>query len=314
MSMLQPTTSIEGGAPDRRPSSDPIVGDTFGPKRLVASGELISAYVNSLGDEAFSSHAAAMRLATGRSIAPPTLFDRELGTRLFSSKYTSVYALHAKQAFEFLRPLEEGVTYTISGKLATIYRRNEIDYATIEAACAGPDGQEAVRSVYTRAFRFPQNQYRHKGPRRVRPTVGSLLEQHHATPGARFPEVGSVLEGVSRQMTQSQMNLYSGPGSNIHTDPSAARRRGHPGALVQGLMATALECELYRHVFGPAWYASGTISVKYIDNIDANARLTPIGIVVANAGGRLELGTAVHNDQQELVTVGSVSVTIESQA
>jgi hypothetical protein len=295
-------------------ATDPVVGDLFGPKLLVASSDLIRAYVNSLRDEAFPRHAAGMRLLTGKSIAPPTLFDRELGTRLYASRYTSVYALHAKQAFEFLRPVEEGLTYTISGKLATVYERNQIGYAAIEATCDGPDGLPAVRSVYTRAFRFPGNQYRHKGADRVRPTVASFLEQSHAAPGARFPEVGSVLEGVSRQFTQSLMNLYSGPGSNIHTDPALSRRRGHSDALVQGLMATALECELYRDVFGSAWYTTGKLSVKYIDGIIANARLAPIAVVVADAGGRLELRTAVHGEQGELLTIGSASVERHPQA
>jgi acyl dehydratase len=295
-------------------TSDPVIGEELGPKQLVASTDLIRAYVNSVGDEGFARHAAAMRLATGKSMAPPTLFDRDLGTRLFSSKYTSGYSLHAKQTFEFRRPLEAGVTYTIAGKLAKIYTRNEIDYATVEAACVTPGGETAVVSEYTRAFRFPENRYKHKPADRMPPTVASFLEQHRANPGAAFPAVGSVLEGVSRQMTQALMNLYSGPGSNIHTDVPVARRRGHPDAIVQGLMTTALECELYREVFGGAWYTTGTIAVKYIDSIIANACLTPLGIVVANTGGRLELRTTVYNERQELLTVGSASVKIQTNS
>ena len=110
------------------------------------------------------------------------------------------------------------------------------------------------------------------------------------------------------------MDLYSGPGSNLHTDVLIARRRGRPDALVQGLMTTALECELYREVFGGAWYTSGTIAVKYTDNIIANACLTPFGIVVANSAGRVELRTTVYNEKQELLTVGSASVKIQTNS
>jgi hypothetical protein len=110
-------------------------------------------------------------------------------------------------------------------------------------------------------------------------------------------------------MTQSSMNLYSRPRSNIHTDRRVARR-GHPDTLVQGLMATALECELYRELFGHRWYTSGRISVKYIAHIMTGACLTPLGVVVANEDGRLELQTAVSNEQQEVLTVGMVSVQI----
>ena len=288
--------------------SDPVVGDTLGPGQLVASSELIRAYVNSTGDEGFARHAAAIRLATGKSIAPPTIFDRDLGTRLYRSKYTSVYSLHARQRFEFRRPIEEGLTYTISGQLASIFTRNGIDYAVLDAVCVAPDGEEILFSTYTRAFRFPENRYRHEGPGRVRPTVASFLAQHQARPTTRFPEPGSVVEGASRQVTQSSMNLYSGPGSNIHTDRWVARRRGHPDTIVQGLMSTALECELYRELFGVRWYTSGHISMKYIANIMTGACLTALGVVVANGDGRLELQTAVSNEQQEILTVGTVSV------
>jgi hypothetical protein len=290
--------------------SEPAVGDTLGPRQLVASSDLIRAYVNSTRDEGFARHAAAIRLATGKSIAPPTLFDRDLGTRLYWSKYTSVYSLHARQRFEFRRPLEEGLTYTITGKVTDAFSRNDIDYAVLEAVCVAPDGEEVLLSAYTRAFKFPENRYQHKGPERVRPTVASFLAQHQARATASFPEPGSVVEGASRQVTQSSMNLYSGPGSNIHTDRWVARRRGHPDTLVQGLMATALECELYRELFGYRWYRSGRISVKYIANIMTGACLTPLGVVVANGDGRLELQTAVSNEQQEVLTVGTVSVQI----
>lgn len=292
-------------------TSGPVVGDTLGPARLTASRELIRAYVNSTGDAGFARHAAAMRLATGRVIAPPTLFDRDLGTRLYWSRYTSEYSLHARQRFEFRRLLEEGVAYTITGMVAEIFTRNDIEYVAIDAVCTAPGGDEAVRSTYTRAFRFPENRYRHDKPGRARPTVASFLAQHAASAIARFPEPGSLVEGPSRAMPQSLMNLYSGPGSNIHTDPWLARRRGHPDTVVQGLMATALECELYRELFGVRWYTTGRIAVKYIANIATGACLTAFGVVVSNEDGRIELETAVANEHQEILTVGTVSVRTE---
>ena len=72
-------------------------------------------------------------------------------------------------------------------------------------------------------------------------------------------------------------------------------------------MATALGCELYRELFGPAWYTSGKIADKYINNISVNATLTPIGVVASNKGGEIELRTAVYDDKLELCVVGTVS-------
>jgi hypothetical protein len=39
-------------------------------EQLVASSDLIRAYVNSTGDDGFARHAAAIHLATGKSFAP----------------------------------------------------------------------------------------------------------------------------------------------------------------------------------------------------------------------------------------------------
>ena len=291
-------------------ASGPVIGDRLGPRQLMASREIIQAYVTSTGDESFARHAAAILQTTGQSIAPPTLFDRDLGTRLYRSKYASEYSLHARQQFEFRRPIEEGLTYTITGTLARIFTRNDIEYAALEASCIAPDGEAVVVSTYTRAFRFPANRYQHASAKRARPTVASFLADHHARPSARFPEAGSVVEGQSREITQPLMTLYSGPDPNIHTDRAVAQARGHPDTIVQGLMATALECELYRQLFGTCWYLGGQIDVKYIANIMRGSRLTARGIVIAHHGGRVDLRTAVANDQQEILTVGTVSAQI----
>ena len=103
------------------------------------------------------------------------------------------------------------------------------------------------------------------------------------------------------------MNLYSGPGANTHTDAAIARRAGNADAIVQGLMVTSLECELYREVFGPAWYTGGEISIAFIRPILADSLLTAAGVVVNDSEGRISLRTAVFDQEQRPVTIGTVS-------
>lgn len=288
---------------------EPVLGGTMGPTRIAITAGLIRSYVNSTGDRGFAAHAAAIRLANGLNIAPPTILDRDVGARLVVGIYSGGYALHTKQTFRFERPLERDVEYTIEGKVVDLFVKNEIGYFTVDASCLSEAGEPAFTSSYTRAFRFPGNRNPERATARSRPLLSAYLDEHGADVAAAFPQVGSVLEGAPRQITRSLMNLYSGPGANAHTDVAIARRAGNADTIVQGLMATSLECELYREVFGPAWYAGGEISVSFIRPILAESVLTPVAVVVGDAGGRIEFRTAVFDQNDELVTVGNVRCT-----
>ena len=285
----------------------PDVGLRLGPTRIVATGQLIRGYLNSTGDQGFAAHAASIKLATGLDIAPPTMLDRDVGAKLVAGSYRGGYALHAKQTFRFHRPLERDATYTIEGEIVDLFTKNEIGYFTAEASCLSEVGEAAFTSSYTRAYLFPGDRNPDRQAARPRPSLSAYLDQHGADAAAVFPAVGSVLEGTPRRITRGLMNLYSGPGSNAHTDIGIARRAGNADTIVQGLMATSMECELYREVFGAAWYSGGEISVSFIRPILAESVLTAVGVVVGTDEGRIDLRTAVFDQQQLLVTVGTAS-------
>ncbi len=292
-------------------ASEPAVGQSLGPNRVEITGALIRSYLNSTGDQGFAAHAAAIKLATGLNIAPPTILDRDVGARLVTGTYAGGYALHAKQSFSFKRALERDCEYTIEGRVVDVFTKNEVGYFTVDTTCRAENGDLAFSASYTRAFRFPGNRNPDRKPARPRPAAAAYLDEHGARTAAVFPEAGSVLEGAPRQITRSLMNLYSGPGANAHTDVAIARRAGNADTIVQGLMATSLECELYREVFGPAWYSGGEISVSFIRPILAESVLTPVAVVVGDAGGRIEFRTAVFDQNHELVTVGNVRCTLD---
>ena len=294
---------------DAKTVPEPAVGDRLGPNHVVVTSALIKSYVNSTGDHGFPEHAATIKLATGLAIAPPTILDRHVGAKLVAGKYAAGYALHAKQSFNFKRSLERDTEYTIEGRVVDVFTKNEVGYFTVEASCESEADEAAFTSSYTRAFRFPGNRNPNRQPARPRPTLSAYLDEHGASAAAAFPGVGSVLEGTPRQITRKLMSLYSGPGANTHTDPAIARRAGNADAIVQGLMATSLECELYREAFAAAWYTGGNISVSFIRPILAESVLTAVAVVVGESEGRIELRTAVFDHNQELVTVGTVSCT-----
>lgn len=283
----------------------PQLGQSFGPKDIRLTGASVTDYVNSTGDEGFWTHQSRMNQVFGRLVCPPTILDREVGTRLAAMRYQNDYALHAKQSFEFHQPLYQDETYRVLGELTNIYERNEIKYFTISSQVQTTDGTIALTSEYTRAFQFPGARH----PKKQSEPLALPVFLEGATPASEtFPTAGAAVRGSARSLSQDLMNLYSGPGSNIHTDRSAASRRGHALPIVQGLMALSLECEMLRDVFGERWYTAGRISTRFIRPILAQSVLTPWAVVVQNGAERISLRSGTFNQDGVAVTISEAWV------
>jgi hypothetical protein len=288
-------------------AAEPQVGDVFDPVTISLTKRLVDDYVNATGDTTFAAHAASMKLVTGLDIAPPTVFDRDMGSRLSQQLHLNGYSLHAKQEFTFMRPLQQGVEYTITGTVTNVYSKNGADYFTFQSECCSADGEVAMRTLKTSAFRFPGNKYLER-PERHQPTLQSFLADSRANDGTVFPAVGSIVEGSPLHLTRDLMNLYSGPQSGHHTNAHVARVKGHKDSIVQGLSISAHESTLYREVFGLSWYTGGRMSVAYIKPILANSMLIPVGVVMEHVGDQFTVRTAIFDQDLEVVTIGTVVV------
>ena len=56
--------------------------------------------------------------------------------------------------------------------------------------------------------------------------------------------------------------MFSGPGSNYHTDREQAKKLGFPTIVVQGMMSTCFVSQLMQDHFGEGWLRGGRMSVK----------------------------------------------------
>ncbi|MBE0608033.1 MAG: MaoC family dehydratase N-terminal domain-containing protein [Dehalococcoidia bacterium] len=285
---------------DARTLQSPQIGDVFGPKEIHLDDTVVRDYVAATGDDTFWAHQERMRRDFGSLICPPTILDRELGTRLAALRYQNVYALHAKQSFHFKQPLLQGSTYFIDGVLTNIYERNGIKYFTITATATSSAGEKVVTSEYTRAFEFPNS--RHPAKTTEPLTLSSFLESRDPSSG------NTILRGSKQHLAQSLMNLYSGPGANIHTDMDAAAIRGHRVPIVQGLMALSIECRVFRDIHGAAWYTSGCIATRFIRPIRANSVLCAWERVNSSEQTSSSYSGGVFDEDGFAVTISEVSV------
>jgi hypothetical protein len=99
--------------------------------------------------------------------------------------YRTCYALHAKQRFEFQRPIVEDQPYTIIGRMTDVYPSHDIDYLTIEATLADHDGAALIYS-YTRVFCFRSNGHPDRPPARPRSLLPAYLRDQDPCADASF--------------------------------------------------------------------------------------------------------------------------------
>jgi acyl dehydratase len=287
--------------------NNPVPGAKFKPVDLAVDEQSIRNYVNAVGDERFWAFQASVLARHGVHLAPLTLFDREVAIRLVG--VSAGYAMQAKQEFRFRAPLLVGEIYRVSGEVREVTKKREIGYFSTLATFAPLSDLSSIHleAVNTRAYSFPDNQY---SPARERPPVkvSDWLYSNGARLRALFPSVGAVVEGRTSLFDQARVNLYSGPDSNIHTDDAVARRGGLEGTVAQGIMATELECELYRDLFGIAYYRGGDMRTSYIHPIRCGMELRAICIVEEAGDDLLKLRSAVATSTGLVTSVGTASV------
>lgn len=299
------TFGLDDGQEYEGVQNNPEVGAPLTPVKIPVDEGLVREYINAVDDGTFWAFQARVLACRDLDIAPMTLFDRDIGAKLVG--YNARFAVHAKQSFKFLRPLIVGKTYDLSGEISEVTTRREVGYFSASTVCAPVDDPSAVsmESVYTRGYRFPQNQYGSRNDRE-RLKLSKWLYTNGARMDAKFPAAGSFVEGRTAYIDNAHVNLYSGPIAGIHTDKRVARRAGFDSPIIQGLMATELECELYRDLFGISFFYGGSVNASYIALIPCNVELTATAVVVRAEKDEIELKGAVAMQNGDVVSVSSV--------
>jgi hypothetical protein len=296
-------------------SGTDLSGVTLVPQRFVIDSARVDDYVRSVGDERFPAFAAAVRSREGIRVAPLTIFDRYMSTYLVGNDALAgkipPFGVHAKQVSRFCGELLVGHRYDLVGSVRGIQRRRNMEYLSVTCDCVDvlEPGKALIAAVYTRAQGFQHQQYgRSEG--RARPSLASWLTEMGADATASFPAKGSVVEGSSRRVTQDRLDLFLGPGPNFHTDPVLARRLGFEGTIAAGVMATELECELYRELFDLGLFRGAELEVSYVAPIPEGVELQPVCVVERSDGDALSLRSAVCTGSGTLVTISRIQVMV----
>lgn len=287
--------------------NNPHVGDVLDPVDIVVDDEFVRDYINATGDETYWAFRAATQAKFGVDAAPLTLFDRDIGARLVG--ISSRFALHAKQGFTFHGPVLPGREYRLTGKMIDVSNKNGIDYFTTRCECVAVEDPSTVllESDYIRAYRFPNNQYP-QGRQGKSARLSDWLQSADALPRESFPNRGAIVEGRTRLLDQARLNLYSGPGSGVHTDNMLARQGGLRGTVGQALMLTQLESELYRDLFGFEFYSRGSMWSSFIAVIPVGVEVRAVCVVDNIDEDGIKLKAAVATTAGDLLSVSRATM------
>jgi hypothetical protein len=287
--------------------NNPKIGDKLSSIDIVADEEFVRDYVNATGDETFWAFRASVRGKQGIDVSPLTMFDRDIGARLVG--ISARFGLHAKQEFSFRGVITPGGEYRLAGEVVNVFEKRGIEYFTTRCYCHPIDAPDTILldALYTRAYRFPSNQYpENREDRRSR--ISDWLQTVGGRAREVFPNRGAIVEGRTRLLDQARLNLYSGPGSGVHTDNLVARQGGLQGTVGQALILTELESELYRDLFGLDFYTRGSMRSSYIATIPVGIEVRAAVVVESVAAGELVLRSAVASTTGDLLSVGTATM------
>lgn len=125
-------------------------------------------------------------------------------------------------------------------------------------------------------------------------------------------KVGDELPGIDKQISQRQIDAYSGvKPKSIHTDEAWARARGFRAPLAQAMMSTAYVSELMTRLLGAGYVKGGNLSMSFIKPVIAGDRLTVHGVVKEKrpegAATRVVVEVWCENQDGEKTAVGTAS-------
>lgn len=125
-------------------------------------------------------------------------------------------------------------------------------------------------------------------------------------------KVGDELQAIQKQVSQRQIDAYSGvKPKSIHTDEAWARSRGFRAPLAQAMMSTAYVSELMTRLLGAGYVQGGKLSMSFIKPVLAGDRLTVHGVVKEKrpegAATRVVVEVWCENQDGEKTAVGTAS-------
>ena len=123
-------------------------------------------------------------------------------------------------------------------------------------------------------------------------------------------KIGNMLSLGPREILQRKMNIYSGPGKNIHTDVEEARKAGLPGTVAQGLMFIHYITEMLTREFGESWFEGGELTVSFKKIVRPGESIKTLGRVREFRKNKVVLDIWCEKENGEITLKGEAIIPI----
>lgn len=264
------------------------IPEPFGPVDVVVDYEKIKSFAFAVDD--YNEWYLGPGSPFGGAIGHPLVLANDL-LFLFYDKYdgNTARGLHTHERLSFRSPARRGERVTVSGAYIDRYERRGQGYVVLEATARGEDGRELVRHSGIEIMRAHAGSL--VGRRSVsepegRRVTGELADE----PIARHARLGLVprtpIAPLAKDVTQERMYVFSWGGRgyrNVHTDPQVAAASGLDRTLVQAQQQASFIAEAMTSFFGPAWFTTGELDLRFVSPAFAGDRLTVEGAVLGEA-------------------------------
>ena len=121
------------------------VGEELGRKEIVVTDQMIKECAKAI--ESTNSWYVG-NSPYGRAIAPPTIFDNDT-LRILDEQYQRFGSVHAKQAWEFKKPVKVGTKVTLTVHLVDKFIKRDRGWIVMELIATDEEGMELCSSRHT---------------------------------------------------------------------------------------------------------------------------------------------------------------------
>lgn len=227
-------------------AEEPFVGKVLAERLFVVTDALIDDYFDGLQLD---------RSAFDRGETPvPSMVARAADDYFSETRFQQDKGhLWMRQEWAFYRPLQRGARYSAHAEIVDIYERRDRTVVNTAVSLADQSGTTVLTSNHHQSFLLS-------------PPVELVSFRDPAKKeGARkfsIPD-GVPLEPIERTITLEMCGQYFHGSKSYHTDLLASQQLGFQDVVVGGAMTMSYVGQLLDTHFGPPWWTSGRLDLKF---------------------------------------------------
>lgn len=212
--------------------------------------------------------------------------------------------LHAKQAWEFFRPVLVGETLHSQALVVDRYLKRDREFVTCECWLLDTRQRVTARVCSTQSFLADPS------------VTGVVVDRTREKRADRTFDLGAgdaleELTGRRIVVTDVMCDRFTGERRNYHNDVVEAEKLGFKEVVVQGTLSTCFLAELMTHRFGEGFFLGGRLAMTFVNVLWAGEAVRPKGVVRSRTreGGlwRVTLDVWTEKDDGTKTIVGTAS-------